>query len=316
MMRIRTGSRLHFGLLSPGSSAGRRFGGAGLMIDQPGIEVSAQSADDWSVEGPLAGRADTVLRHIFATAERPVEKRLSFRIANAPPEHAGLGTGTQLSLALARLVAEAEAWPDHAAPALARVAGRGARSAVGIHGFDHGGFLVEGGKREDRAIAPLIFQHPFPPEWRIVVAVPRGECGLHGNAEREAFSRMDTLAAGSEQPLSRLTLIGILPALLEGQFAEFSESLYDFNRLAGELFRTVQGGPYSRAAGAVVEAMRRLGVMGVGQSSWGPAVFAVTQDAESALSLAERLRTSSDLPALDIWTAQALNSGASFESES
>jgi beta-ribofuranosylaminobenzene 5'-phosphate synthase len=316
MMRIRTGSRLHFGLLMTGGAAGRRFGGVGLMIDEPGMEITAEAADAWSVEGPLADRADTVLRHVLAAAPRPVAAGLSFRIRRAAPEHAGLGTGTQLSLAIACLVAEAQQWTDRRAPALASLAGRGARSAVGIHGFDRGGLLVEGGKREEGAIAPLVFQHPFPPEWRIVLAIPRGEAGLHGNAEREVFSQMDAIAPSRTPPLCRLTLMGILPALLEKRFAEFSESLYDFNRLAGDLFRTVQGGPYSKTATPIVEAIRRHGVVGVGQSSWGPTVFAVTEDPERAARLAERLTANSDLPASDVLTTQARNRGAAIESES
>jgi beta-RFAP synthase len=316
MIRICTGSRLHFGLLMTGGPAGRRFGGVGLMIDEPGMEITAEAADAWSVDGPLAERADSVLRHVLAAAPRPVPAGLSFRIRRAAPEHSGLGTGTQLSLAIARLVAEAQQWTDCTGPVLAPIAGRGARSAVGIHGFDRGGFLVEGGKREEGAIAPLVFQHPFPEEWRIVLAIPRGEAGLHGNAEREVFCQMDGIAPSRTPPLCRLTLMGILPALLENRFAEFGESLYDFNRLAGELFRTVQGGPYSKTATPIVEAIRRLGVVGAGQSSWGPTVFAVTENPERASWLAERLAANSDLPLSDILTTEARNSGASLESES
>lgn len=312
-MRLRTGSRLHFGLLMAGSTTGRRFGGVGLMVDEPGIEITAAAADEWSVEGPLADRADTVLRHVIATAPEPIPGGLSIRIARAAPEHSGLGTGTQLSLAIARLVAEYRQWPDRSAPALARLAGRGARSAVGIHGFDRGGFLVEGGKRDDSAIAPLILHHPFPPEWRIVLAIPRGQTGLHGRAEREAFSQMDACPTERTPPLCRLTLMGLLPALLENRFAEFSESLYDFNRLAGELFRAVQGGPYSRPAAAIVAAIRRLGVAGAGQSSWGPTVFAVTECPEKASWLLERLQAAADLPPLDLCTTQARSSGVHLE---
>jgi predicted sugar kinase len=36
VVAVQTGARLHFGLLTQGQEAGRRYGGLGLMIDQPG----------------------------------------------------------------------------------------------------------------------------------------------------------------------------------------------------------------------------------------------------------------------------------------
>ena len=54
--RIRTASRLHFGLLGWGPQAARQFGGVGLMIEAPGIELVAGTAPNWSSAGPLADR--------------------------------------------------------------------------------------------------------------------------------------------------------------------------------------------------------------------------------------------------------------------
>ena len=54
--RIRTASRLHFGLLSFGQTERRQFGGVGLMVQRPGLELSAAPAEEFSVEGPAAER--------------------------------------------------------------------------------------------------------------------------------------------------------------------------------------------------------------------------------------------------------------------
>ena len=56
VMHIRTPSRLHFGLLGWGTQAGRQFGGIGLMIDAPGIELTVEPASSWRIEGPHAPR--------------------------------------------------------------------------------------------------------------------------------------------------------------------------------------------------------------------------------------------------------------------
>src|SRR3989304_3556700 len=56
-IRVRTGSRLHFGILSWNPDLPRQFGGAGVMTDEPGIELSLESARVRTASGPLADRA-------------------------------------------------------------------------------------------------------------------------------------------------------------------------------------------------------------------------------------------------------------------
>src|SRR3712207_9389840 len=50
-------------------------------------------------------------------------------------------------------------------------------------------------------------------------------------------------------------------------------SLSRLQRLVGEAFAPVQGGVFHPRAGALVDALLRLGAAGAGQSSWGPAVY-------------------------------------------
>src|SRR5262249_56077258 len=65
----------------------------------------------------------------------------------------------------------------------------------------------------------------------------------------------------------------------------------EFNGRAGEPFAAAQGGPYASSEIAdLIAEVRRAGVRGVGQSSWGPTVFAVVGDGDSALSLVLRFR--------------------------
>jgi len=316
MMRIRTGSRLHFGLLAPAATRGRRFGGVGMMVEAPGIEITAEPASAWSVEGQLTDRAQSCVDQLVAAVPEAAARPLAIHIRQAAREHVGYGTGTQLSLAIARLLAEACPWEGRAAPALARLVGRGARSALGIHGFSEGGFLVEGGKRADAEIAPLVVRHPFPEAWRILLVTPTEALGLHGSTERQAFAELDAAEFAGDERLCRLTLMGLLPALVERRFAEFSESLYQLNRVAGELFHGAQGGAYAPAAAAFIEEVRALGVDGVGQSSWGPAVFAVCPDVEKARWLASNLAqkvTARTLPPADLLLTQGRNRGATVE---
>jgi predicted sugar kinase len=75
----------------------------------------------------------------------------------------------------------------------------------------------------------------------------------------------------------------MMAALIERDCSAFGEALYDFNARVGEVFAPVQGGRYATPLVAeIVKFCRQRGVRGVGQSSWGPAVFAVTPDGEQA----------------------------------
>jgi beta-RFAP synthase len=288
-------SRLHFGLLRlPAVSDGprtRHFGSVGLMIEQPGVHVSVEPALEWSAAGPLAERA-------LAFAQQAVQAladgkpAFAIRVVRAPQEHIGLGVGTQLGLAVSRAVSRALGH-DLRAVELAALAGRGERSGIGVHGFEHGGFLIDGGRKTRTGLAPLIARQAFPEDWRVLLVLPRRVQGVHGERERAAFAtlarRIDPERA--TEKLSRLALLRILPALVEHDLPAFGEALYEFNRSAGEVFTPVQGGPYSSAEAAeIVKAIRALGVEGVGQSSWGPALFAVAE-ADAAKEIKDRIES-------------------------
>jgi predicted sugar kinase len=91
----------------------------------------------------------------------------------------------------------------------------------------------------------------------------------------------------------------------------FGEALFDFNARAPGAFAAVQGGVYSSPVVAeMVRLCRGLGMRGVGQSSWGPSVFAVTE-ADRAEELARVVQQRFG-PASIVLT-RACNHGASVE---
>jgi len=320
--RIEAPSRLHFGLLAmPGeckwpNSEGqqtvpaRHFGGAGLMIDKPGIALSVAPASAWAAQGPNSARALEAAKLICNRLG--IKKTFRVLVERCSAEHLGLGTGTQLSLAVARAIAIVSNQGHLAAVDLAKLVGRGRRSALGIHGFAHGGFVVEGGKREPEVISPLVARAPFPAEWAIVLAIPRDLKGDHGQRETEVFEAIARRESSLPETdsMCRLLLLGILPALIERDLPVFGEALYDLNRRAGEMYRHVQGGVYSCAQVAeVVSFLRANGVQGVGQSSWGPAVFGVT-DSEKADWMRGELNRRFGESAIEVVVTRAWNHGA------
>jgi beta-RFAP synthase len=216
-------------------------------------------------------------------ARRFTHQPFRVEVLSCPPEHIGLGVGTQLGLAVAKAVAAELGLPYLSAVELAERVGRGARSGVGVHGFDGGGLILDAGKRNGEAVSSLHSRRHLPEDWRVVLACPRGAPRWHGDAERRAF------AAPSAVDTTRLReLFEILGKTTE--YATFAEALHEYNRLAGAVFAEAQGGDYSSPeVAALIARVRALGVPGVGQSSWGPTVFAITPDADRAAWLAEQL---------------------------
>ena len=320
MIRVCTGSRLHFGLFAlPTACAGdttlprRRFGGVGMMSGWPGIELTAEYALTWRCEGPLAERALAFARKYCDAVG--IQEAFHIKILRAAPEHAGLGTGTQLGLGIAYALAELTRQPVFDPPLVARQLGRGARSALGVHGFHLGGFLIEAGKVSDDGISTRVAWERPPEHWQILLITPRELIGMHGRHEIEAFAQLaqQSRDESSTDVMCRLALLGMLPAILEKDLPAFGAALYEYNRRAGEMFSSVQGGIYAHPRiEAIIKTVRGAGVTGVGQSSWGPTVFAIT-DEERGAEVKNRLIQAGLATAAEMALTPALCTGTSRE---
>jgi beta-RFAP synthase len=327
MIRVRTGSRLHFGLLSLAGSErwpnlrgedvlpARHYGGVGMMVESPSVQVALTSASEWSAEGPLASRALEFAHRFLRTLPDAALPPQHLVIECSAAEHSGLGAGTQLALAVARGLA-VRAGLDHLdAIELGRRTGRGTRSSIGIHGFGRGGFLVESGKGPGDTVAPLAVRAVFPENWRLVLVLPPGEGPWHGRREEQAFASLGNPAESlaRTEALCRLVLLGLLPALVQQDLEAFGEALFDFNVRVGEAFAPVQGGTYaSPLVAALVAFLRRQGARGTGQSSWGQTVFAVVAGDEPANDLAGQVRRHFDLDVGRTLVVRAANEGATI----
>jgi beta-RFAP synthase len=285
-------ARLHFGVLDPRGSfgGGRWFGGIGTSAPEPTLLLSAYQADTLEVEGEDAVRAASFARRFLDF--HGIRGGARLRVHRAIPSHAGLGSGTQLALAVARALAELHGIATDA-PALARAVGRAQRSAVGTWTFAGGGLVVEGGRRAGNAeCSPLIARLPFPPAWRAVVAVPDAPPAISGAEEAAAFAELPPPPEREVERVAALVLLALLPALADADLATFGAALSEIQVITGSWFASVQGGTF--APGPSAELVRRMaerGAVGVGQSSWGPAVYGVVESADAGARLAATLRS-------------------------
>ncbi|MEQ8786579.1 MAG: hypothetical protein RIC55_09785 [Pirellulaceae bacterium] len=309
MIEVTSPSRLHFGLLSFGG-AGRQFGGVGAMVSSPGMTLRLTEAASFEAVGPHARRVVEFARlwARFESPPRPPNCRIE--VVQAPPQHVGLGTGTQLGLAVAAAL-NAQGNRRGVSPEdLAASVKRGRRSAVGTYGFVHGGLIVERGKTAKEALAPLDFHGDLPADWRFLLVRPHGDAGLSGADECQVFDDLPPVPPHVTDQLTEELRRHLLPALLQSSFSDFSASLHRFGRLAGSCFAQRQGGPFNGPVlMRLVEQIRALGVEGVGQSSWGPTLFALLPDQATAEAIAEKLKREVTQP-LSLTIAAPNNSGA------
>lgn len=299
VVEVTTGSRLHFGMMSFGQPGVRQFGGMGVMIDSPGVRVRVTSATALSVQGEAADAVHRCTQSLIASGCFGSQLNCQIDVLAMPTPHAGLGSGTQLALAVAAGVNAFLARPALTAEQLARLTGRGRRSAVGLYGFLQGGLVLEAGKLAEGELSPLLCRLALPPEWRFLLVRPVSLSGLSGETERRAFERVPPVPASTTERMCREAVLGALPAACEGRFEEFSAALFRFGQEAGRCFAPLQNGLYaSGEVAAVAEALAAAGVVGVGQSSWGPTVFALLPNQRAAELAAERVKN--DCPAKNL----------------
>src|SRR5687767_7724101 len=97
---VRAPCRLHFGMFSFGHAERPQFGGVGMMIDPPAVEVDIAPAPNFTVSGALAERARFFAESAAAAWQLPALPQCQIAV-RAPSDHIGLGVGTQLGLAIA-----------------------------------------------------------------------------------------------------------------------------------------------------------------------------------------------------------------------
>jgi beta-RFAP synthase len=304
-------TRLHFGLYGFGPALARQFGGMGVMVEPPVLRLRAITAERFEASGPLADRAGQFAQRWATFHGREAPPPCHVEVLEAPPEHSGLGVGTQLGLSVAAALHALCEMPPVTAVELAMSVSRGLRSAVGTYGFAQGGLIAERGKLPGEAISPLDMRVEVPASWRFVLIRPDATSGLAGQAEVQAFEQLSPVPAETTQFLIRLAREELIPAALQADFTAFSGALYRYCHEAGLCFAPVQGGAYNGPVlTRVVQAMRACGAEGIGQSSWGPTLFALLPSEAAAKEFTARLRAAVNDIRFDVQIAAANNRGA------
>jgi beta-RFAP synthase len=290
---VSTPARLHLGFLDLNGSSGRKFGSIGLAINSHFTTINIKKNSQTQITTPqshpdLNFKIEALLKTFYQNLGASINKKdrhVDIKIEQLIPEHAGFGSGTQLTLAIGMALCRLHDI-SISTPELARYLGRGARSGIGIATFDQGGFIIDAGLSPHSSAPPVIAQYSFPEEWRIVLIMNEQQQGVHGQQEKQAFSELSPFPLANSHAICHLSLMQLLPALIEKNIDQFGDAVTKIQALIGDHFAPVQGGRYtSRLVADLLFHAEKLGHRGIAQSSWGPTgcVFIESQSQAEAL---------------------------------
>jgi beta-ribofuranosylaminobenzene 5'-phosphate synthase len=299
-------ARLHMGFIDLSGSLGRHFGSIGIALNEIQTRLTLTSSDAREISGPSSERAERCLTQLCNAMSVP--DRVNIVIETAIPEHVGLGSGTQMALAIGSAL-NAYYKLGLSVREIASVMDRGLRSGVGIGVFEYGGLVVDGGRGENTVIPPVLSHLEIPPEWRFLLAFDRRGQGFHGDQEIAAFEALPVFSRQEAERLCYLLMMQGLPAVAEGDLERFGSVVSTIQNAVGNHFAPVQGGVY--ASREVAEAMSWLslhGAVAVGQTSWGPTGFCAVANVTTAETILNQAKIEfADFKHLDFVLVSANN---------
>ena len=273
---VTSGARVHINSIDMSGIGVRACGGLGFCVDEPRMQVRVGVAN--GATQPLPSFMADAARRLGFTAP------LQISVLSTYESHVGLGSGTQFRMcalqALYALAGQTLSPDDAFSYGIGRVSG------VGVGAFFTGGLVVDGGFKcpsdaqkcidglEAPAKAPVVFAHRIPQRWKVLLATPQSAQSLSGSAEAAFFKSVTPVARHYVHEIAYHVLLGVMPAVLEEDFAAFKHSLSVITQLGT---KPAEERLNVRYCGSLLGQLRRdFGFASV--SSLGPTLFTLYED--------------------------------------
>ncbi len=301
-------ARLHMGFIDLSGSLGRNFGSIGVALNEISTRLSIIKSAQLTVNGPSSVRAHKCAKRLCE--ELKVSDQIQIDIETAIPEHVGLGSGTQMALAIGSVL---NGFYDLGLSTreIAKLTSRGMRSGIGIGVFEQGGLVVDGGRGEHTITPPVISHMDIPEQWRFILVFDQRGQGLHGEQEISAFKELPVFPHQEAARFCYLLMMQGLPAIAEKNITLFGDVITQLQRSIGEHFSSVQGGIFtSPEVAEVMQWLEKQGAVAIGQTSWGPTGFCAVDNTDKADALITEMKQKfSHFNQLSFVSASARNSG-------
>lgn len=280
-------ARLHMGFIDLSGALGRQFGSIGLALNEISTRLRLSSSAQPHVTGQRNERVYACLQRLCRALN--VSDNVCVDIESSIPEHVGLGSGTQLALALGSAL-NTYYELGLSVRQIAGAADRGLRSGIGIGVFEKGGLVVDGGRGRTTQTPPLIAHLQIPENWRFILVFDQRGQGLHGQLELDAFKKLPPFSQQEAARLSYLLLMQGLPAVAERDLIGFGQVITELQQALGRHFASVQGGVFtSEQVATAMQWLQQQGAVAIGQTSWGPTGFCAVDSHQQACDLIKRL---------------------------
>ena len=292
-------SRLHLGLIDLNGSLGRIDGGIGITLSLPRTVITAEQSPDLVISGgtsPYARRAGDTAHMVLSSLGMCGGARIHIRAV--PPGHVGLGSGTALSLSVARALCELYGMPVPVRD-LAVMTGRGGTSGIGTAAFESGGLIIDGGhsfgqgkeKQEYRPSsasggirpAEVITRHDFPDDWQILLVIPEHDTPVSGAMETDIFRESCPVPVEEVREICHEVMMRLLPGVVEHDLDLFGAAV---NRIQEIGFKRIERERQPRTIRELPSVLCDAGAACAGMSSFGPAIYAITDSGLAGLEAA------------------------------
>ena len=263
-LKISTNSRLHFGFLNLDSQKPYSYGSMGLTINKHKtlIQISKSKKFHSNLSKIYANKIKDFIKIM------KLDSNVNINCSVKPDSHIGLGSGTQLAMALEEGVSKFYKFGT-----VKNIFSRKFRSGVGYNAYLKGGFIIDCPKNNSKS-NELIFNRNFPKKWKIILLFDRNIKGLSGKKESNFFSLKQSNS--NREKLSDIVLNEIIPSLIYEDFDIFANGLTRFQKLNSLFYSSIQKSYFlSNDIGKVIKKISRKFNVASGQSSWGPTSYII-----------------------------------------
>jgi len=329
-VRITTPCRLHLSLIDENGYTGRVDGGIGLMLDQPNVvlEVS-NNADEFAIEchryykesvHVINEKASKIFKLFHIS-----NKNFHFNLKRYYPSHVGLGSKTQLSLAIGTAISKLKniEIPVHE---ITKMLERGGTSGIGWRGFETGGFILDGGhefgigkEKEDFSPSSVsnsadpaltIMRYSMPENWRFVLAIPNVKPGANGKEEEEIFRKQTPIPIEEVNEISHQILMKVLPGLIKNDLKCFGEGLKRIQHIG---FKNIEINLQHQIVKDLLKFIEEYKIKAYGMSSFGPSIFSITETDSEAEKLKNAIEEFIEPVGGHLYICKPNNTGAKIE---
>jgi beta-ribofuranosylaminobenzene 5'-phosphate synthase len=122
--------------------------------------------------------------------------------------------------------------------------------------------------------APVIARHPFPEDWQIHIIIPSLDRLVSGGLEEEIFRESCPVPIGEVRETCHEVVMRMLPGIVENDIELFGAAV---NRAQELGFKRLEISRQPPLVPALIAGLKEAGAPCAGMSSFGPAVFAITE---------------------------------------